>query len=718
MNYKNSPKKPFRNQNYSGQDLRGKKFFIGQDIQGSNFSDANLQGVDFSSAKIRGANFCGANLRGAKFNYVSSISVETDTSLDEVDFTNAKIQGTDFTEAVLQNANFTEAKAGLSLYWRLIVFLFSFILCLFSAFPAAIISTFSLHFLRGSHRRPSFLFLMLTGLVSVVITVAIRTLLIISAPNYATIIHVILGIIAIIMTLFGAAITMVMNDFEDDLSSILSATLPLLFLLVVLIGLIIFTETLKPLEELVFRKTYFQSIVLSNKTNGALLAGVFGALIGAPIGCWFSGSAIAEDKKVFYWLWKIYIWFVTYKGTLFNEADITDAIFASATLKGANFKGAKVIRTRWKGVKHLEFTYTGNNYLKYPKIRQLATTLVVGEKTKDRKFDGLNLEGIYLEKATLSCTNFSGANLNHANLRYAILLEADLTQAKLNNADLTGASLTGACIDNWTTDQTTILNEVICEYIYLEKLPGNMSGWRRSPPQPNNFEPGYFENFYRKDNVIYLPISKNDDRQALEDAFSHLVKQNPGIRNALTEIKMIGDNNVLVTIRVPKNTDKGKIEQEFEQTKQEGKQKHQLHSELEKRYNEPFFQFILDLIKEVMSSTPQFFAPNSNINIANMAGKVKGSQNSTLHINSQEHRQTLAEAASEIQNLLKQLEQSNPTATDAEKVAYVNEKTAPTLKSRVLSALQGGSEAAIEEFLSNPYINVGKAIVKGWIKPE
>jgi hypothetical protein len=51
-------------------------------------------------------------------------------------------------------------------------------------------------------------------------------------------------------------------------------------------------------------------------------------------------------------------------------------------------------------------------------------------------------------------------------------------------------------------------------------------------------------------------------------------------------------------------------------------------------------------------------------------------------------------------------------------VAYINDETTPSFKRRVASALQAGGETAIEEFLDNPYINVGKAIVKGWIKPE
>ena len=107
-------------------------------------------------------------------------------------------------------------------------------------------------------------------------------------------------------------------------------------------------------------------------------------------------------------------------------------------------------------------------------------------------------------------------------------------------------------------------------------------------------------------------------------------------------------------------------------------------------------------------------------NIANSANKVSDNarQQANQHIHLTEQKQTLAEAATEIQKILKQLEVTNPTATDAEKIAHVNDKTTSSLKRRVVGALQAGGEAVIEQFLDNPYVNVGKAIVKGWIKPE
>lgn len=107
-------------------------------------------------------------------------------------------------------------------------------------------------------------------------------------------------------------------------------------------------------------------------------------------------------------------------------------------------------------------------------------------------------------------------------------------------------------------------------------------------------------------------------------------------------------------------------------------------------------------------------------NIANFANKVSdnGRQQANQHIHLSEQNKTLAESAAEIQQLLKQLEATNPTATEAEKVAYINDETTPKFKRRAIGALQAGGEAAIEEFLDNPYVNLVKAIIKGWINPE
>lgn len=79
-------------------------------------------------------------------------------------------------------------------------------------------------------------------------------------------------------------------------------------------------------------------------------------------------------------------------------------------------------------------------------------------------------------------------------------------------------------------------------------------------------------------------------------------------------------------------------------------------------------------------------------------------------------RQTLAEAAAEIQQLLKQLEETNPTETETVIAAKAADeiKNNPTLKTRVLGALKSGGKEAFKEAVDNPLVNILIAIIEGW----
>ncbi|MGD1914463.1 MAG: hypothetical protein ACFB2X_27595 [Rivularia sp. (in: cyanobacteria)] len=102
--------------------------------------------------------------------------------------------------------------------------------------------------------------------------------------------------------------------------------------------------------------------------------------------------------------------------------------------------------------------------------------------------------------------------------------------------------------------------------------------------------------------------------------------------------------------------------------------------------------------------------------VAAMGHKAKA-DNTNIY-NLEQHKQTLSEAAAEIQKLLRQLEQNNPTATEPEKVDYINDETSRSFKRRVTGALQASSETAIDEFiLENKYLKVAKAAIKGWLQP-
>jgi hypothetical protein len=93
--------------------------------------------------------------------------------------------------------------------------------------------------------------------------------------------------------------------------------------------------------------------------------------------------------------------------------------------------------------------------------------------------------------------------------------------------------------------------------------------------------------------------------------------------------------------------------------------------------------------------------------------------NNSFNKNLSEEKRTLAEAANEIQQLLKQLEESNPDATEIEQIAYLEDETTPSFKRRANSALQAAGETAIDEFiLDNKWLKVAKAAIKKWLKPN
>jgi len=120
-------------------------------------------------------------------------------------------------------------------------------------------------------------------------------------------------------------------------------------------------------------------------------------------------------------------------------------------------------------------------------------------------------------------------------------------------------------------------------------------------------------------------------------------------------------------------------------------------------------------IKKPNESTEHF--PMQVFNITNH-GSVSGQQvgnNNTLSIN----ERNLTEVASEIQQLLKQLEQDYPTGTLTEK-AFVAEEAIkkieddPTLKSRFVATLKSAGKEAFKEAIDHPLVNILMAGVEGW----
>ena len=85
--------------------------------------------------------------------------------------------------------------------------------------------------------------------------------------------------------------------------------------------------------------------------------------------------------------------------------------------------------------------------------------------------------------------------------------------------------------------------------------------------------------------------------------------------------------------------------------------------------------------------------------------------------------QSLADAAAEIQKLLKQLEQSYPTDTTTGKMSIATEvinriDSNPTLTGRILSSLKAGSIQALAQALNHPAASFVIAALEDWQKSK
>jgi hypothetical protein len=124
-------------------------------------------------------------------------------------------------------------------------------------------------------------------------------------------------------------------------------------------------------------------------------------------------------------------------------------------------------------------------------------------------------------------------------------------------------------------------------------------------------------------------------------------------------------------------------------------------------------QAIQFVIKELVVGDS--FSNIKNSNISNRS-EIKDSFNTTIM---SEDKKALIKTMEEIQSLIQQFEVSNPTATESEMIAYIDDETSPSFKRRAVAALQSAGETFIDEFvLENKYLKVGKEAIKSWLQPE
>lgn len=490
--------------------------------------------LDFSHQNIRGRSFRGVNLANADFSY-------------------ADIRGADFTDAILIGANFTGAKAGLKGKAVIVLLAGMFLLALLSGYISALVgyqTTYSFH--------PD-------NLGDAVIP-------------YGIVVIVIVAVFSGIATsqgleaAFGAlAIALTLGFFVAPVGALISA----LVLLGVITGALAvagtvtigsFTAGIIAIASILSVSEYTAvsiSLDIARKSG----SGSFGTLVAETIGfaiafaaaipllSSYIGWQAAQEDDRFTLIWRIVVALTVIGGnTSFRGADLTNADFTRAQLKGTDLRGAKITHTCWFDAKNLHQARAGNTILIEPLVRELVVTGI-----GNRGFlTNLNLEEAYLEGVDLSDANLTGSNLCRAILREANLDRTNLSRVQALGTDFTGAKFTGACLESWNIDSSTHLEDISCQYVYLLRGKGE----RR--PSSGVFVGNEFTKLFQEVlSTVDLIFRNGVDWRAFVTAFNAVQVENDGSELIIQSIENKGDGVIVVRVSVPPQTSKEYIHSEF-----------------------------------------------------------------------------------------------------------------------------------------------------------
>jgi hypothetical protein len=126
-----------------------------------------------------------------------------------------------------------------------------------------------------------------------------------------------------------------------------------------------------------------------------------------------------------------------------------------------------------------------------------------------------------------------------------------------------------------------------------------------------------------------------------------------------------------------------------------------------------------DFNGNVMNQPQESIMQKNNFNNTTIGGGISARDYTGDVTNYCGQPQTLAEAATEIQKLLKQLEQTYPTNTFLEQANMADEalrkiQLNPRLKTNILGALAAAGKEALKEAVDHPVMNVLMAGIEGW----
>ncbi|OLT61582.1 pentapeptide repeat-containing protein [Moorena bouillonii] len=365
--------------------------------------------------------------------------------------------------------------------------------------------------------------------------------------------------------------------------------------------------------------------------------------------------------------------------------------------------------------------------------RNLTGANLRGANLSNVNLGGANLSHANLSEANLSQVNLTGANLSHANLSEANLSQANLTGANLTavqalNTNFEKALLTGTCIQDWNINSATNLDGIICAYVYLR------DSQQERRPHSGNFAPEEFSKLFQKVlETLDLIFVHGLNWQAFLPSFQKIKVESGAQELAIQSIENKGDGTIVIRINIPREFNKAEIEKDFKHNYElalkavEEKYLAQLkakHSEIEiyRHQSAELVEIIKLQANRPIYNTIDFAANNIDQSNSSIGFGYAGTVNDSKIVGAQHYyapTKNLAEAAAEIQKLLNQLSQIKPTTTEIEKLTVVAEaaeeiNSNPTLKAKVINALEAGGVDAFKEAIEHPLVNILIATIEGW----
>ncbi|NEP61747.1 MAG: pentapeptide repeat-containing protein [Symploca sp. SIO2G7] len=220
----------------------------------------------------------------------------------------------------------------------------------------------------------------------------------------------------------------------------------------------------------------------------------------------------------------------------FCASDLSGADLSGANLSGANLSGADLSGTNLSGA-------------------DLSGAKLIRTKFSGAELIGANLIGATLYEADFSGANLSGADLNHADFWQANLRNAQLRAAQLLGTNLERATLTGSYLQDWNINSATNLNDVICEYVYLEEDK------QERRPHTGNFAPSQFTKLFQESlETVYLILRNGVDWKALLISFQKLRMEFGSDELSIRSFENKGDGAFVIHINVSKGANKVEIE--------------------------------------------------------------------------------------------------------------------------------------------------------------